>query len=156
MKSRVLVFVFVVISTASYAQQVMTFTDAVKNGVSIQKLDSAYQSGINADPSLSVFADIDSYMASYKALFLALGKFLKENDFHWEKETRAFNRIYFKEDGSIDYFIYNFTPVEIDDDKNQRFEELLEEFVKDYKFKLTADKKFAQCSPVKYVPSKDQ
>jgi hypothetical protein len=155
MKLRILISVIVTMSTASYAQHVMTFTNAAKNGVSIQKLDSTYQSGINADPALSVFKDVEAYMESYKELFLALGKFLKENDFSWEKETRAFNRIYFKEDGSIDYFIYNFTPIKIDADKNQRFEELLREFVKDFKFKLSADKKFAQCSPVKYMPSKD-
>lgn len=45
----------------------------------------------------------------YVNLIFGLNAFLSENNFEWEKPTRCFNRIYFSSDGTIDYFLYNFT-----------------------------------------------
>jgi len=78
-----------------------------------------------------------------------LADFLKKNDFTWGKTTRCFNRIYFKSNGSIDYFLYMFnTP--IDPEKEQQFDALQNQFIQSYKFGMAAPVNFSQCGPVVY------
>ncbi|MBI3501608.1 MAG: hypothetical protein HY063_07425 [Bacteroidetes bacterium] len=94
----------------------------------------------------------------YIQLLQGFGKFLSTNNFTWDKPTRCFNRIYFNSDGTIDYFLFNFLGKTAEDkpseEKQKEFQRLLNLFIKDYKFPLTAKIKFAQCSPTTYMPKK--
>lgn len=140
-----------------YAQQsAMSFQSAESQGISIEELDKTYMSAVHVDPTLAVFKSEEEQMKlqqAYYALLQDLGNFLAENDFQWEQPTRCFNRIYFNEDGTIDYFLFNFVgkaesaPSAAVQDN---FEALLNRFVQDYTFPLTADRKFAQCSPATF------
>lgn len=91
----------------------------------------------------------------YVNLIFGLNAFLSENNFEWEKPTRCFNRIYSSSDSTIDYFLYNFTGGDQDKpsaEMQAEFKRLLNLFIQDYKISLSADVKFAQCSPVTYMP----
>lgn len=135
----------------------ITIQDAEKQGISISHLDSIYKSAVHVDTLQSVFKTDTEQQAMYEAyvkLLQDFGKFLTTNNFKWEKPTKGFNRIYFNSDGTIDYFIYNFSTSEdqFSQQKQNEFNRLLNLFIKDYKISVTATTKFAQCSPVNYVP----
>jgi len=128
-----------------------TFQKAANSGVSIPALDSLYQSALHADSLQAAFAGKEKeFQHAYISMLQALGAFLHTHNFKWEKQTRCFNRIYISKDGTIDYFLFNFKPGEIDPEKEQAFEKLLGEFITTYRFPLTNTKSFAQCSPVQY------
>ena len=142
------------LTTLSFGQKAMPFSKAMEQGISIQELDDTYTSGIHADTSLGVFnKNQDEFISAYQKLLQELGKYLNDNKFSWDKATKGFNRIYFQKNGKIDYFIYHFKPGQLTIEQEKRFGELLESFIKNYTFPLTADKNFAQCSPVTYMPA---
>lgn len=139
----------------------LTFEDAKKQAISIQHLDSVYKSAIHVDSSQAVFKtekEQEAMSQAYVKLLQDFGKFLTANNFKWDKPTKCFNRIYFNSDGTIDYFLYNFTTKNVkpedllSTEKQAEFNRLLNLFIKDYKISLTAKIKFAQCSPTTYMP----
>lgn len=136
----------------------ITFQNAVKQGISFEHLDSIYTSAIHADSSLAVFKteiEEEELLQAYTKLLQDFGKFLSANNFKWEKPTKCFNRIYFSADGTIDYFLYNFlgsSENKPNEENQKEFDRLLNVFISDYKISITADKKFAQCSPTTYKP----
>ena len=154
MKKLFTLLILTTLTSLLFGQKAMTFAEANKQGLSIEYLDHLYASGIDADTSLAVFKNnIDEYILAYQNLLQDLGTYLKQNNFHWEKPTNGFNRIYFRKDGAIDYFLFNFRPGELTEAQEKKFGELLSAFIKDHHFKLSADKNFSQCSPVTYMPS---
>ena len=130
-------------------QQIMTFKKATEVGLS-PKLDSLYLGGVDSDSTKSVFKDSKSYIEAYQKFIKDLSTFLAKNNFKWGKEVRCFNRIYFSEKGTIDYFIYSFKEGQLTPEQEVQFSDLLERFTKTAKFALQPTKQFAQCSPVRY------
>lgn len=158
-------FLILIVLLATYLQTFgqqlgLTFQDAEKQGVSIKHLDSMYKSAVHTDTSLAVFKtkkEQEALQQAYIKLLKDFGEFLTENKFLWEKPTRCFNRIYFNSDGTIDYFLFNFlgkTEEKPSENIEMEFKRLLNVFIADYKFSLTARTKFAQCSPTTYMPKK--
>src|ERR1700744_1066013 len=153
-KLTLLILVFIAFVCNCYAQKVITFQDAAKQGISYQHLDSLYKSAVHSDPKLAVFKtkeDQQKLQTAYINFMQGLGAYLKANNFRWEKQVHCFNRIYFAPNGKVDYFLYNFPPGEISAAKEQEFTNLLSQFVKNNQFGLTANERFAQCSPIKYA-----
>jgi hypothetical protein len=143
----------ILLSTLTYGQKIATtFQDAVSNkGISIEKLDSTYQSALHTDSSKAAFKGQEKkFMDGYISLLSDLNTFLKKNNFSWGKQTRCFNRVYLNKNGEIDYFLFNFKEGEIEKSKEAEFQKLLSEFIQTYRFPLTNKVNFAQCSPVKY------
>lgn len=141
-------------SMIASAQEVMSINEADTTGIDIAALDSIYKSGIHSDPSKAVFAkEQDEYIQAYYGMLHELSTYLNQNDFKWGGQVRCFNRIYFAEDGSIDYFLYKFHDGVITSNQESKFNELLTKFLRTYKFSLTKNVKFAQCSPVNYRDS---
>ncbi len=137
-----------------YGQKALTFGQAKSQGISVEHLDSIYASGIDTDEKLSVFkTNQDKYFEAYQNLLQDFGKFLKKNNFLWSKTTKGFNRIYFDKSGKIEYFLYNFKPDQLTKEQEKTFGDLLQSFIKTYTFPLKASRKFAQCSPVTYMPA---
>jgi len=136
----------------------LTFQEAEKHGIIIKELDSLYLSAVHVDTSQAVFKTAEEQSTMYQEyvkLLQDFGHFLKQNNFTWEKPTMCFNRIYFNNDGTIDYFIFNFrgkTEDKPTEEKQKEFTRLLNLFINDYKISLTAKTKFAQCSPTTYMP----
>lgn len=160
-KTNFILSIFFIISFQVFGQQAgLTFQNAEKQGILIEELDRSYQSALHSDTSLAVFktdAEQIAMQKAYHGLLQDLGKFLSQNNFDWKGPTKCFNRIYFNSDGTIDYFLFNFLGTNSPKpsaDVEEEFEKLLNIFISDYKFKLTANTKFSQCSPVTYMPKK--
>lgn len=139
----------------------LTFQEAEKQSIGYAHLDSIYKSAVHADTALAVFKtekEQDEMGKAYVRLLKDFGKFLSKNKFEWDRVSKCFNRIYFNTDGSIDYFLYDFLyknvkpEDQLSQDKQMEFNRLLNLFIQDYKISLTAETKFAQCSPVTYQP----
>ena len=153
MKLVLIILMLSVLSQNSYCQKAMTFSEAKEIGISISHLDSIYKSGIHSDTTLAVFiSNQNEYILAYQKLLQDLGEFLRANDFFWENRTRGLNRIYFDKSGKIDFFLYIFRPDQLTTHQENTFKELLNKFIIDYQFPLTANIGFNQCSPVTYMP----
>ncbi|WP_421875506.1 hypothetical protein [Marinoscillum sp.] len=151
MKYLVLIITISSLTFGVQAQQAFSISDADSLGIDIPSLDSLYKSGIHSDASKAVFAgQQQEYIQAYYAMLHELSTYLNQNDFKWGGQTRCFNRIYFAEDGSIDFFLYKFKEGEITAEQQSQFATLLGQFIQSYKFALSKDVKFAQCSPVNY------
>lgn len=135
------------------AQKAMTFADAEQKLENYHKLDEEYKSAVHSEVELAVFKSDEeqrTHIESYQLFLQGLGKHLKSNGFEWETSTKCFNRIYFDKDGSIDYFLFHFIEENVPDEKAEQFRDLLEKYISDYRYPVTASVKFAQCGPVRY------
>jgi hypothetical protein len=144
---------FCFICTKVNAQpRALTFQDAEKRGISNTVLDKQYSNALDGDTIKSVFkgADKQRFFDAYVALLTDMNTFMHAHNYTWGKPTRIIHRIYFEADGTIDHYLLNFNKSGIDDAKQSRFINLLNQFVSNYKFKITAGKKFAQCGPAIY------
>lgn len=154
MKTIVLLGLLITAAFHSFGQsKAMAFQDAEKQGILLKNLDSLYKSALHSDVKLAVFKTVEdqaNLRKAYVDLLQNLASFLKTHHFKWLKQTRCYNRIYFNANGTVDYFLYNFSREQISAEKELEFGRLLNLFVKDYRFPLTANESFAQCSPVKY------
>jgi hypothetical protein len=151
MKALLFSILFTFTVSFTYAQKAMTFGEAERSGTSIRTLDSLHKSALDADSAKAVFGNNkDAFIKNYIDLLKDLNQYLHEQGFSWEQETRCFNRVYFNPDGSIGYFLYNFKKGAITPEKEKQFNTLLNEFIKTYRFPLSAPVKFAQCSPTVY------
>ncbi len=130
-----------------------TITKAGSEGITLRHLDSLYKSAVHIDSTLAVFKpgrEQDSFVAAYTNFLRELGRYLRDNNFTWEQPTKCWNRIYFKGDGRVDYYLFEFkTP--ISDDKLAKFKQLFRSFAATHKIGMTAGERFAQCSPVTYM-----
>jgi hypothetical protein len=147
--------ILLLFTTTCFAQVAMPFKEAREKGIYPQ-VDSIYKSAFHStEPEKAVFKTeeaVQKHIAAYQDFLLKFGEFLNDNNFKWEESTRCFNRIYMAEDGTIDYFLYDFkTP--LSEDKANEFHRLLNLYISQHKFGITAPEKFAQCSPAIYPKS---
>lgn len=134
-----------------YAQHVAdTFQHAEGAGYSMQELDKKYKSAIGAGDVVFKGDDEQRLITAYTSMLHDLNKYLNENNFRWDSRVRIFNRIYFEPDGSISYYLVNLQPTGLTVQKQKAFINLLSSFIQHYKIKITANTRFAQCSPVVY------
>ena len=161
MKSNLIICSFILFISVHLQGQSLgiAFQKAKEIGITTEHLDSVYKNAIHSDTSRAVFKDSVKQMQlqrAYGQFLQSFGSFLSKNNFKWERKTPCFNRIYISPDGTVDYFLYHFTTKnvkqedQITEDKKAEFERLLNQFIKENKFPMVADVKFAQCSPVSY------
>lgn len=150
----ILLLLFINLSTETKAQaKIMSILESEKSGTSIQHLDSLYKSAVHSNPELAVFKTSDEQQMLQKAyiqFFQELAAFLNKNKFDWEQKTRCFNRIYINKDGTIEYFLYSFNKEQITEKKEKKFNKLLSQYLQENKFPISANERFAQCSPIAY------
>jgi hypothetical protein len=136
------------------AQKGLSIPVAKEQGITVEHLDSIYKSAVHSEPAKAVFkteAEQQKLAEAYVKFLTDFGSFLLKNHFKWENATRGWNRIYIAPNGKIDYFLYSLR--DLPAEKEQEFNRLLNLYVKDHKFPITAPVKFAQCSPVTYPKS---
>ena len=125
----------------------MRLSEAEAQGLTSTRLDSLYAPALS--DSLAVFAGNESsYVDAYFEMNRALSTYLNEQNFILGSSIKCYQRIYFNEEGSIDYFIYSFEENVMDEERMQEFEQLLNEFIITYEFPLASKKRFSQISPV--------
>jgi hypothetical protein len=138
---------------SAHKPYVETISIAQTEGVSIGHLDSLYVSAVHADSCKAVFKpgkEQDDFIEAYTNFLQDLGNYLKKNNFMWGQPTRGWNRIYFRSDGAVDYYLFSFK-TDIDNEKMVKFKELLRAYVAHKKINVSAPTRFAQCSPVVYM-----
>jgi hypothetical protein len=153
-------FFLIVLSVQSFAQvsirplpYVEMIENAEKDGVSVTGLDGRYKSAVHIDSTKAVFKTEkrrDSLVNAYTDFLQQLGDYLKANGYKWEKETKCWNRIYFRPDGTVDYYLFRFR-TEISDEKVKRYKDLFRSFAATHKIGIHANENFAQCSPVVFM-----
>ena len=123
-------------------------TDSIMN-----VLDSIYTSAMHADTALAVFksdSDQQKMFEAYSMFLQDFGSYLTKNNFKWEKEVHCWNRFYFNKDGAVEHYMYHFnTPLE--KTKEDNYKALFAKYIQNHKIGITANRKFAQCSPVTFM-----
>lgn len=160
MRKRYTVGFFMFMSTVLiYGQnKALKFAELEDNGISQVDIDAQYAGAIHHDPSLAVFkteAEQKALIEAYTKIYQDLSAFLTAHNFEWDKEIKIFNRVYFKENGTIDYLVYKSIGDEnLTEEQDVEFQRLLNLFVAEYQIEITANEKFAQCSPITLVSQK--
>ncbi|HEY0261481.1 MAG TPA: hypothetical protein VGB95_00525 [Chitinophagales bacterium] len=130
--------------------------DATDDGSIIRHYDSIYPGAFHKDSTKSVFhtdEEFEKMNTEYTTLLQSLGKFLKANNYKWTKETKMWQRFYFSPEGKTDYVVYIFrgkAEEQPTTEQKMEFNRLLNLFIQDYQFGMTAKSKFSQCSPSVY------
>ena len=152
MKNLILAIVFSFISIINYGQNCCSFSEAMASGILMTELDSTYTNAITADTTVyAVFAgQDDEFYDAYIKMLQELGGYLKKNSFLWEQPTNCFHKIYFSEEGKIDYWLYSFKRRSFGKENEARFKALLNEFQNEFTFSLPAKERFSQCGSVRF------
>ncbi len=139
----------------------MTVLEAEEKGIYFDSLNVTYKSAVSTDTTNSVFkneSDMVKSIQEYQNMLDEFGKYLSEHNFNWPFATSCFQKVYFNEDGHIDYYLFNFLgepPYEVSAEQELKFKKLLNEFIKGYKFSIKANQKYSQCGTVVYGLKKD-
>lgn len=134
-------------------QDVMSI-EAYRSVGKMSDLDTLYRSAVDADPTRSAFGDRqDEFVTNYNSFYRDLNSYLAAHDFVWDDTTRCFNKLYFHPDGRMDKYLYGFRG-QVPGEKQKRFEELTRDFLKGYRFPMTAPEPFRQCGPSTFLPKK--
>jgi len=161
MKNRLQLLVILALtalSIATTAQTVkMPYVESIENaklaGITVDGLDSVYESAVHVDNTKAVFKtekEQDSLIKEYTVFLRGFGEFLDKHEFKWGQPTKLWNRIYFNADGTVEYYLYSFhTAISVEREK--QFQELLRTYLASHKIGITGPRSFAQCSPVMYV-----
>jgi hypothetical protein len=128
----------------------MPVQEAKQNGI-LTKVEKEYKGALGDDGIFKTELEQQKHIDAYRNYLLDFGKFLEKNNFKWDEDTKGWNRIYMKPDGTIDYFLYSFK--NLPEEKEKEFQRLLSLYIKDHKFGNPAPDKFHQCSSVTYPKS---
>lgn len=112
-------------------------------------LDEIYRPAIDINDSAnSVFnKNEEAYNTAWKSYFNSLNKFLHENQFEWEDTVRCVVNIYFNETGRVDFFFYQFSGF----DREDEFAALVNKFISVSTFDFSVKRKFRQCGSVRFT-----
>lgn len=140
-------------SLSAYCQKAYTFSEAKLLGVETNKLDSLYKSACHTDTSLAVFgSQQDAFIESYTDFLRSLSRYMNENGCLWSETFKGFHKIYFSKEGRVIHYLYNYrTGFSLE--KEEQFHVLLNQFILQYQFPLTAGEGFAQCGSVTFEPN---
>ena len=129
-----------------YGQTALSFDEAEKQGIRTKSLDSIYSDAMGNERGTPVFEDSDEVSKAWYQLIQDISSFLLKREEMRQVNIKIFQRVYFNKDGKVDYYLYKITNLEeLTNEQVQQIADLLNEFVKDYQFSLSADKDFVQC-----------
>ncbi len=132
-------------------QTAISINEAKKQGITFESLDSIYTSAISDGTKSCVFENSEEVLNAWYKMISDVSSFLVKNKEMLNININTFQRVYFNKDGKIDYYLFNIRNLdELTEGEVQLFTDLLNEFVKDYQFPLSADKGFSQCGSAKF------
>jgi len=132
---------------------VQSIDEAEKEGITMQSLAWRYEDAVNVvDNTKCVFKTAvqqDSLANAWSEFLQAVADHLYQNHFKWGKDVKCWNRIFFRADGSVDYYLFDFkTPVT--KEQSDKFRALFAAYCTGHKLGMHADRGFAQCGKVTY------
>ena len=141
----VLVFLTTILFQPILAQPtVLSLDEAKSSGIDISQLDEQYPAATSFDPNEGVFRDDQSeFLIEYQKLLRKIGIDLYRAGIEWGENTMFVHRIYFSDDGSVDYFLFDTSSEEID---HEIIKDYLIELSREYSFPLEPETKFRQCA----------
>lgn len=156
MRFTLLLLLMTVSSAILNAQTVVQSIEAAEqSSIDISKIEEQYGDALNSEPDKGIFNNKqDEFINSYRQLIFDISSHLNKNDFKFEGNLRMFTRIYFNQKGTIDHFFYSNRQAGFSTEQEQQFNSLLQPFLSEYQFSQTADRPFAQCSPVVFAAGK--
>jgi len=141
-------------ATKTQAQLVAHIMKVHETGLNISLLDNTYPSALHADSTLGVFKDQEKeFQSSYLKMINDLASFLRKNSLTFTTTVEGFNRIYFNDEGHVDYYLYQFKPNQLSAEKEKLFVQLTNQFLGTYTFPMKTESNFSQCSPFSIVPA---
>ncbi len=158
MKILILLILFLIPYPLPAQQYVMTFSEAEKQGLSIEETDSRYKDALHTEPEKAVFAEKQQeFIQAYREFHTSLAAYLNDNGFFWSEPTRIFSRIYFSSAGEVEYYFLNEQQAGLDENQLGQLTGLIHSFISQHSIEMKADVGFASCSPVVYnnVRTKD-
>lgn len=164
MKKNHLLYVFgiLIINSCKDDPKGLTIQEADKKGIFFDSLNMVYKSAVSVDTANAVFKtepEMEKVSIAYQNLINEFSNFLTDNNYNWPFATTCFQKIYFSEDGKIDYFLFNFLgepPYKVTPDQENKFKVLLNEFIEYYKYPIISDLKYSQCGTVIYGLKKEK
>ena len=118
-----------------------------------KSIEANYTDAVNTDPTKAAFAGrTHEFVTAFRQMIADFATYLQKNESFEKKNFTYFNRVYFQANGTIDYYFYHLQPGLLTKDQEAIFKKSLNEFIKTYKFPMTAKVPFAQCSPVSIEP----
>mgnify|MGYP001049815414 CR=1 FL=1 len=132
-------------------QTAISINKAKEQGITFDSLDSIYTRATSDGTKSYVFENSEEVSNAWYKMISDVSSFLVKNKEILNLNISIFQRVYFNKDGKIDYYLFNIRNLdELTEEEVQLFTDLLNEFVKDYQFPLSADKGFSQCGNVNF------
>jgi hypothetical protein len=114
------------------------------------QLEGLYAAAIGGDGA--VFADgEEDFIAAWQGFLQAIGQHLKDGGFVWGRPARCFLRVYFDACGMVDRLLYAFPEDAVTKEQAARFHALLNGFLAENAFPLSAMEPFRQCGPALFT-----
>ena len=133
--------------------------DTAGVSANLDTLDALYGDAINVANSAKAFfkteAAQEAWMQHWQTLLYALGDSLIAHGINWDQKLRIFSRVYFNEQGRIDYYLYSIketSPGYPGPGLRDSLRILLNSFAKTYRMDTAIGGKVAQCGPVSLMP----
>ena len=146
MKKLVLIAIVSLSFCSLHGQKVLSFSEAKEQGITTKGLDSLYCSSVEDGSGNFVFESKEEVAAAWTKMLTDISSFLFKNAEIKNIEVKLFQRVYFNKEGKIDYYLYNIrNKDDVTEEQLQQITDVLNEFVKDYQFSLSADRDFVQC-----------
>lgn len=146
-------FIGIFFTISAYGQEnVLSFSQADEQHISIETIDNQYPDAIHANPEQALFSTNQAeFIQEYQNFIQELAQHLNEYGFFWEEPTRIFNRIYFSKEGTVDYFFYNEEHAGFTDSQMEEFNKIVADFITNHSLNIESESTYAQCSPVVYA-----
>lgn len=105
------------------------------------------------DPENVSEEEYEEVVKSWSKLHNKISKYMKSENFHWNVSDSAIkvsNRIYFDEDGTIDYYFFRVINPDVTSEKKTEYVKLLKKFSEHEKIGFKRDFKYGQCGNIQY------
>ena len=146
MKNLVLIIIASLSFGSLYGQNALSFSEAEEQGIIRKTLDSLYCNAMDDGSGNFVFENKEEVMEAWTKMLTDISSFLFRKAEIKNIEVKLFQRVYFNKEGKIDYLLYNIrNKDDVTEEQLQQVIDVLNEFVKDYQFSLSADRDFVQC-----------
>jgi hypothetical protein len=142
------------VTTLAQAQTVVTFDRLRAFGVTLSELESQFN--IEIDEEIHLYAppvNPNGELNMLRDMGRQLGDSLEAWGQKWERMTTIRNRVFFNNDGTVEYFVYSALPSFASPFHQTSFEDRLTLFLKDFRLPNTPKTRIARCLNIRFLES---